>query len=220
MGFAGLEPMESNILLLLLVILLLIGLILAYAGWVVYKKLMGFLGAIVGAFYGFDIGYNTLQGGFLVGAIGAVVGAIVGALIFHFIVDFAIAVFCGLLAAGVVITVLGTSQVLVAVIVGVVVGALAWYFIREIIGVATALMGGMISGFALLNIDDVLGWKIKSVIVLLAIFIFITGAIVQVKAAERDRGAGRGKSTGKAPEEEPERKPKAPPKRKNEDKDE
>lgn len=192
-----------------LVLLLLLGLVLAFAGRWVFESLMSFLGALIGAVIGFQLGYYTFGWGCFGGLILCVIGALVGGLIFHYIVEFAIALFCGLLAGVVVFAVLGSGQytIFITLIVIIVVGVLSWYFIREIIGVVTALMGGMISGYALLQLDILLNWNMHSVWILLTILIVVVGAIVQVKAAGGERkGTRPEKKSHEEPSDKDERK--------------
>lgn len=173
----------DQLLLLFLVILLLVGLVLAYAGRLVFESLMSFLGALIGAMIGFNIGYSTLNLGIIGGLIICVVGALIGGLIFYHIVEFAIALFCGIIGGGIVVAVLGTGTtvIILAVVVGLIITLLAWHFIKEILSVATSLMGGMICGYAFIQIDSRLGWGLGGIWTLLAILIIVSGAIIQIK---------------------------------------
>ena len=199
------DPNIQQIFLILYLVLLIIGLVLAFAGRWVFESLMSFLGALIGGLIGFRFGYDNW--GFIGGLIIGLIGAIVGGLIFYYIVEFAIAVFCGFLAAGVVYVFLGSGYLIVALVVGVVVSVICWHFIREIIGVATALMGGMITGFALLGIHGQMGWTFPSGFwILLAILVFIGGAAVQVSSVRKGKKKERGEPEDDKPEPKPKKK--------------
>jgi hypothetical protein len=193
------DPNVQQLFLILYILLLIIGLVLAFAGRWVFESLMNILGAIVGGLIGFSFGYD--RWGFMGGLLLGMTGAILGGLIFYYIAEFAIAVFCGFLAAAIVILFLGYGYILVAIIVAVVISVICWHFIREIIGVATALLGSIITGVALLGIHQQMGWTFTSGLwILIAILVFVAGAALQVSAVRKGKARERPEPDREKPE--------------------
>lgn len=178
--------------LLLGVILIAVGLALAFYGRRLWRTLMSLIGALIGSSIGFLAGYAI--GGPLIGIVLAIVGAILGSLLFGFLVKVALAFLVGLLAAALVFLVIpgplpagtgtGDPRFIAAVIVLIVVFAIAYYFIDELIGVVTAIVGGLLlAGGVYLVLGT--GFGLVAGIAGLAAFVF--GAILQTIAIRRQK---------------------------------
>lgn len=173
-------PQEA--ILIIGIILLLVGLGLAFFGRVVWGPLMSLIGAFIGGTIGYVIGY--VLGGWIVAMILSLICAIVGSMLFGTLVKIGLAFLTGLLAGGLVFIALSGLQldmrIIIAFIVLVIVFAIAYYFIEELIGIITALIGGILMGIAiwLLTGDAGLG-------LLLGGLSFLGGALVQTFAIRK-----------------------------------
>ncbi|MFQ6128066.1 MAG: hypothetical protein ACE5QW_04105 [Thermoplasmata archaeon] len=170
------------------IILLLVGLGLAFFGRVVWGVLMSLIGAFIGGTIGYAVGY--ILGGWMVAMFLSLICAIVGSMLLGSLVKIGLAFLTGLLAGGLTFVVLGgfglDTRIIVAFIVLVIVFAIAYYFIEELIGIITALIGGILIGIAvwLLTGDVSFG-------LLLGGLAFLGGALVQTFAIRKFDRYGR-----------------------------
>ncbi|MFQ5909181.1 MAG: hypothetical protein ACE5IJ_00485 [Thermoplasmata archaeon] len=170
------------------VILILVGLGLAFFGRVVWGALMSLIGAFIGGTIGYVIGY--ILGGWIVAMVLSLICAIVGSMLFGAMVKLGLAFLTGILAGGLVFVALGDmpldSKIIGAFVVLVIVFAISYYFIEEVIGIITALIGGILLG---IGIWLVLGSA--SLGLLIGGLAFICGALVQTFAIRKYDRYGR-----------------------------
>src|SRR3972149_3189873 len=103
--------------------LALVGLALAFWGRSIVARVMAMIGAAIGSILGFLLGVAIA--GYVGGLILALVGGFIGSLLFGKLVKIGLALVMGLLAAGLVF-------------------AVAYYFIEEVLGIVTAIIGGIL----------------------------------------------------------------------------
>lgn len=136
-------------------ILVVVGLVFAFFGRGVLKSLMGILGAIIGGIIGYLAGALLVGGATSLAAIGlGLVGSFIGFILFWKLVKIGFALALGVLAGALVFIAFGPSsgggpvdsRVIGAVVAFIVVFAIAYYFIEELIGIITALIGGILVG--------------------------------------------------------------------------
>src|SRR3989442_1581461 len=152
MAILNLDP---NIVLAIAGILVLVGLAFAFFGRGILKKIIGILGMILGGVLGY-LGGAVISGGRGYLAIGlGLVGAFIGLLLFWKLVKIGFALVLGILAAALVFlsfgvpsspTGAGDSRVIAAIIAFLIVFGISYYFIEELIGVITAIIGGILVG--------------------------------------------------------------------------
>jgi MFS family permease len=139
---------------------------------------MSFIGAIIGGLLGFTFG--TAIGGWLVGFIVGMLGAMVGSAMFVFLSELALALVAGLLAY-----ILGdavTGSQIVGLVAAAVAFGLTVVFIKEAIGVVTAIVGGLLVGIALVWSEFV--DMTMAVIAMFAVMVF--GAAVQLMGVREE----------------------------------
>ena len=172
---------------LISVLLLGIGLAVAFAGRVVWKHVMSFIGATIGGIFGFVLG--TAVGGVLVGLVAGILGAMVGSALFVFLAKVGLGAVAGVFAY-----VLGfafTDSQVAGLVLAVIAFALTIAFIETAIGIVTAIIGGLLAGIGLLWLDRFDMFDV--VIGIIAIVVF--GAAVQLsglKEEERKKRAHTG----------------------------
>ena len=136
-------------------VLIVVGLVFAFFGRGILKSLMAMLGAVLGGIIGYLAGALLVGGGSSLAAIGlGLVGAFIGFILFWRLVKIGFALALGVLAAALVFIAFGTpsgtgagdSRVIAAVVAFIVVFAISYYFIEELIGIITALIGGILVG--------------------------------------------------------------------------
>ena len=166
---------------ILLIIMLIIGLVLAFFGIKVWETLMGIIGGFIGWFIGFGLGMYYFESDPNVYIYAIIIGLIcgfIGSMLFHYLVEAAMALVVAALGGGVVYYMGGETPeqmyLIAAIIVFVVVFALAFYFMDELIGVFTAMIGAILAGAALYLLMD--GDPMS---IILGIVIFISGAALQ-----------------------------------------
>jgi len=167
-----------------------VGLALAFWGRGIWKMIMALIGMVLGGVLGFIIGFAL--GGYLLGLILGLVGAVIGSILFGKLVKIALALVMGLLAAGVVFlalgaptgTGLGDTRVIAAIVSFLIVFALAYYFIEELIGVITAIIGGLLVA---LGVYIVLGTGNGLLSGGVGLLVFIVGASTQTMKIRRQK---------------------------------
>jgi hypothetical protein len=173
-GFEGTEYSEYGV--LIFAGLLIIGIIIAFAGRIVWRHLMSFIGAVIGGLIGFVLG--TAVGGIVVGLLVSMLCAIVGSFVFIYLAEIGLGVVAGLFTFFVVDEVLGDDYLIVALVIAGLVLAITIVFIEQALGVVTAGIGGLLVGLALLWLD----WLDMTVVVVIMFATMIFGAAFQLTA--------------------------------------
>ncbi len=171
-------------------VLAVLGLALAFWGRGIWKVVMAIIGMALGSILGFLVGFAI--GGYLLGLGLGLVGAFLGSILFGKLVKIALALVMGLLAAGAVFlavgapsgTGLGDTRVIAAIAAFLVVFALAYYFIEEVIGFITALIGGLLLA---LGVYIVLGTGNGLLAGAAGLVVFLMGAISQEVKVRRQK---------------------------------
>jgi hypothetical protein len=179
-------------------ILVVVGLVFAFFGRGILKSLMAMIGAILGGIIGFLAG--ALLGGSLL-AIGlGLVGSFIGFILFWKLVKIGFALALGVLAAALVFIAFGTptgtgagdSRVIGAIVAFIVIFAIAYYFIEELVGIITALIGGILVGvgaYLFLGPNAVGGVQTWVVAAGVGAVVFFAGAFVQTVKVRRQKRA-------------------------------
>ncbi len=189
---AILEPLASLIISILFIV---VGLIVAYAGGVLVRSIFAIAGAIVGGSLGYAGG--TLLGDFTMSIILAIVGAILLAALFTFLVRLGLALVVGVLPAwGVYIYLGGTTgglpefqatATIAAIVVFIVAAVIAYALYKPLLGMVTALFGGLLVGVSvnsiLLNPAGLDSTISAIVAIVVGAAVFIGGAIRQSRAS-------------------------------------
>ena len=186
----GLEfTLNDQLLMLFAVILLVIGLALAFAGRAVWKRVMSFIGAIVGGLLGFAFGQavsNNILIAFVVGALGAIVGSAV----FIFLARVGISALAGVLAF---LVLAGFVNAVIALVAGFVVFVITFVYAEVAIGIVTAIAGGLLTGFALmmLGVDSTLA-------IVAMLVIIVLGATLQMSLLKEQADRKRMRAAARA----------------------
>lgn len=181
------NELSGDIGVLIYLLMLLIGLLIAFAGRVVWRHLMSFIGAIIGGLLGFVIG--TAVGGILVGLFVSMLCAVVGSFVFIFLAEIGLGVVAGLFTYFVVVGVLESE--IIALVIAAVALMMTIAFIEQALSVVTAVIGGLLVGLAVLWLD----WLDMTMVVLAMFAVIIFGATVQLTAI-KDRDDERRRATG------------------------
>ncbi|MFQ5552511.1 MAG: hypothetical protein ACE5EW_02150 [Thermoplasmata archaeon] len=175
------------------VVLIVAGLILAFFGASLVRIFMAVLGLVIGGVFGFLGG--SLLGGALFPLIFGIVGAIVGLVLFGWVVRAAISLAAGIVVGSVTYILLGgsteqgviTSGELVFAFIGFLLGAvLVYLFFNRLLGVITALVGGLLVGISLnfvtVNLAGLSGGIPLAIGLVGGGVVFLAGAIRQARA--------------------------------------
>lgn len=171
-GFAESSYSEYGI--LIIAILLIVGIVVAFAGRIVWRHLMSFIGAVIGGLFGFILG--TAVGGVLVGLLVSILCAVVGSFVFIFLAEIGLGVVTAIFTFFVVEAVLG-NEIVALVIAGLAL-VITIVFIQQALGVVTAGIGGLLVGLALIWLD----WLDMVVVVVIMLGTIIFGAAFQLMA--------------------------------------
>ena len=153
---ASFGPLDPNALLILGILLAVVGFLLAFIGRKMWTPFMSLVGAIIGGVVGYVLGAYFVSGNILAAGILALIGSVLGSILFNYLVKIALA----LIAAGIPAAITyyslrgGTTAspgpqdtpVIAAVVVLVFVFAITYYFVEELIGIVTSLVGGALLG--------------------------------------------------------------------------
>ncbi len=182
-------------------ILVVVGLAFAFFGRGILRSLMAIIGAVLGGIIGFLAGAFLVSGGSSLIAIGlGLVGSFIGFILFWKLVKIGFALALGVLAAALVFIAFGTpsgrefgdSRVIAAIVAFLVVFAIAYYFIEELIGIITALIGGILVGagaYLFLGPGAAGGVQTWVVAVGVGAAIFFAGAFFQTMKVRRQKRA-------------------------------
>jgi hypothetical protein len=173
-GFEGSEYSEYGV--LIFAVLLIVGIIIAFAGRIVWRHLMSFIGAIIGGLFGFVIG--TAVGGPLVGLFVSMLCAIVGSFVFIFLAEIGLGVVASLFTFFVADAILGEDYMIVALVIAGLAFVLTVVFIEQALGVVTAGIGGLLVGLALIWLD----WLDMTIVVVIMLAAIVFGAAFQLMA--------------------------------------
>jgi hypothetical protein len=171
-GFA--ESSYSEYGMIIFAVLLIIGIVIAFAGRIVWRHLMSFIGAILGGLFGFILG--TAVGGPLVGLLVSILCAVVGSFVFIFLAEIGLGVVAAMFTFFVVDAMLG-NEIVALVIAGLVL-VITIIFIEQALGVVTAGIGGLLVGLALIWLD----WLDMAVVMIIMFATIIFGAAFQLTA--------------------------------------
>jgi len=137
-------------------LLIVVGLVLAFVGRKVWTPFMSFVGAVAGGTVGYLVGAYYAPGNFVAALALGLIGSILGSILFNYLVKIALALITAAIPATLVYYWMRgnpvadqTAQdtpVIVAILVLLVVFAIAYYFVEELIGVVTSLVGGFLLG--------------------------------------------------------------------------
>jgi len=147
--------LDLTVLLVIGALLVLIGLALAFVGRKMWTPFMSFVGAILGGSLGFFVGaYYTNST--LAAALFALFGSIIGSMLFNYLVKIALALITGAIPATITYYLMNPNPVqdqsaqqpavIAAILVLLVVFGIAYYFVEELIGVVTAIVGAFLLG--------------------------------------------------------------------------
>lgn len=164
-----LSQIDPTLVLMIFAIGIVLGLILTFAGKLLWKPFMSILGGFVGATAGFALGMSF---GLLGGLIGAMIGGFIGSFLFAMIVQSALAGLAAVLASGIVFVM--TGSLLAALISGFVVLILALIFIKKVIGALTAILGALIVGVSMMGLGIDIGFS-----AIISLVLMIAGGLVQ-----------------------------------------
>jgi len=193
--------LDPSIVLVIAGILVAVGLAFAFFGRGILRSLMAIIGAVLGGIIGFLAGALLVSGGSSLVAIGlGLVGSFIGFILFWKLVKIGFALALGVLAAAVVFIAFGTpsgtgagdSRVIAAIVAFLIVFAIAYYFIEELIGIITALIGGILVGagaYLFLGPNAVGGVQTWIVAVAVGAVVFFAGAFVQTVKVRRQKRA-------------------------------
>ena len=179
-GFAESSYSEYGV--IIFAVLLIVGIIIAFAGRIVWRHLMSFIGAILGGIFGFILG--TAVGGALVGLMVSILCAIVGSFVFIFLAEIGLGVVAAMFTFFVVEAVVG-NEIVALVIAGLVL-AITIIFIEQALGVVTAGIGGLLVGLALIWLD----WLDMAVVMIIMFGTIIFGAAFQLAAIKEQARVG------------------------------
>ena len=189
--------LDSTVFLIIGILLVVIGLALAFIGRKLWTPFMSLVGAILGGSVGYFVGAVYTNSTLAALAL-AMIGSILGSILFNYLVKIALALIAAGIPAGLAYLAMApnpiTDQsaqdlaVIVAILVLLVVFAIAYYFVEELIGIVTALVGG-----ALVGIGAYLAGASQGVVpaamampaIAVAGIVFLLGAILQTLAIRR-----------------------------------
>lgn len=178
------------------VVLIVAGLVLAFFGAGLVRVFMAVLGAIIGGVFGFLGG--SLLGGAIFPLIFGIVGLIVGIVLFGFVVRAAISLAAGIVVGSVTYILLGGTTepgamipvgTLVFPFLGFLVGAVLIYlFFNRLLGVITAIVGGLLVGISLnfitINLAGLSGDIAFAIGLVGGGVVFLAGAIRQARGSD------------------------------------
>jgi len=185
---AALDP---TILMVLGGILALLGLLLAFVGRKMWTPFMSLVGAIIGGTVGYIVGAVFFGNNILGAGILGLIGSVLGSILFNYLVKIALAVIAAAIPAGLVYYgllgsgVVQDTAVIAAILTLLVFFAIAYYFVEELIGVVTALVGGALLGVGVFLVTGNVTFTLIGGAV-----VFLVGAIAQTLAVRRAKKGG------------------------------
>ncbi|UCD91649.1 MAG: hypothetical protein JSV43_05205 [Methanobacteriota archaeon] len=175
--------MDAAVLLIILgIVLSLLGLVLGFWGWKIWPSMMALLGALIGGALGYIIGYNFFNEWYIV-MILAIIFSVIVSMIFGYLVEIGLAFILGLMAfVPLYLMIGGTTGIVVGAIALAIIFAIAYYYIEEVISIATALIGGVMiaGGLWLLGASP-------GIYIGVGVLVFVLGAIFQLLTLRKHR---------------------------------
>ena len=184
------DGISSDVQALIYLLILFIGLLIAFAGRIVWRHLMSFIGAMIGGILGFVIG--TIIGGLLVGLFLSMLCAVIGSFVFIFLAEIGLGVVAGLFTYFVTLGLVDSD--ILALILGVVAFGLTVAFIEQALSIVTAVVGGLLVGLGTLWLD----WFDMTMIVAMMLAVMVFGAAVQLTAIKDRDDERRRRAAGPA----------------------
>jgi len=186
-GAVATLAINPTTLLILGILLIVIGLLLAFLGRKVWTPFMSFIGAILGGAIGYIVGGYYMPNGYVGALILGLIGSVLGSILFNYLVKIALALVAAAIPATLTYYWLrGTpaadqaaqdTPVIVAILVLLIVFAIAYYFVEELIGVVTSLVGGFLLGAGIF-----LAGGSTTAALAAGGLVFLVGSIVQTAA--------------------------------------
>jgi len=177
------------------ILLILVGLGLAFAGRKLWTPFMSLVGAIIDGSIGYLVGEFYSGGSGYVPLLTGLVGSILGSILFNYLVKIAMALIAAGIPAILTYYALGgnaqadqmaqDAPVLVAILVLLIVFALAYYFVEELIGVVTSLVGAFLLGAGVFLLTGSVSAAIGA-----AALVFLVGVVVQTLAVRAAKKGG------------------------------
>ena len=183
--------LDPTILTVLGGILALVGLLLAFVGRKMWTPFMSLVGAIIGGALGYILGAVFFGNNVLAAGLLGLIGSVLGSILFNYLVKIALALIAAAIPAGLAYYGLGGSgtaqdtAVIAAILVLLAFFAIAYYFVEELIGVVTSLVGGALLGVGVFLVTGNGTWAIVG-----GAIVFLVGAIVQTLAIRRTKKGG------------------------------
>ena len=167
----------DTVIFILAIIAVIIGIALALFGRAIWGMLLSAIGGMIGWMIGFAVGvflfgFDTLLSIILV-IICGFVGSLLMGMIFRYLVEVALALVAGLMAAGV-FWYAYPGQLIIAIILFVVVFVLSYVFIEKVVVIVTAFIGSIIAGVGAFFLLGNLGYA-----VIAALGLLVAGIIIQ-----------------------------------------
>jgi hypothetical protein len=209
-------------------LLVVVGLVLAFVGRKVWTPFMSFVGAVAGGTVGYLVGAYYAPGSYFAALVLGIIGSILGSILFNYLVKIALALITAAIPATLVYFWMRgnpvadqTAQdtpVIVAILVLVVVFAIAYYFVEELIGVVTALVGGFLLGIGVFLVglsQDMPPAALATPAIGAGGLVFLVGSIVQTLAIRAAKKGSvwrlrRARATAAAPAPAPYATPRPP----------
>ena len=186
--------LDSTVLLIIGGLLVVIGLALAFVGRKLWTPFMSLVGAILGGSIGFFVGayYTNSQ---LAALALAMIGSILGSILFNYLVKIALALIAAGIPAALAYLAMGPDpvsdqsaqdvRVIIAILVLLTVFVITYYFVEELIGIVTALVGGALVGIGVYLVGVTQGLAPDAIALpafAVAGIVFLLGAILQTLA--------------------------------------
>jgi hypothetical protein len=161
------------------IILIIIGLLMVFFGRAIWDIVMSIIGGIIGSMIGFVIGFIFFQ---WIGAIICMfIFGFIGSILFKYLIRSALALLCGIIAAGLLWYAMGTPKyadfAVWGLIVMIAVFIPCYIFIEQLVSVLTALIGGALLGFGIYGLT-LEPWLAIGV----GVGMWILGSVIQILA--------------------------------------
>ncbi len=176
------DGISGTIIIILGIVLTILGLVLGFFGWRVWPSMMALLGALIGGLLGYIIGINLFNEWYIA-LILSIILSVIFSMIFGYLVEMGLAFILGLMGfVPIYLSVGGTTGIVLGAIVLAIIFAVAYYFIEEVISLATALIGGVMIAGGLWLLGAAPGLYIG-----IGLLVFILGAVFQLFTLRKHR---------------------------------
>ncbi|HEV8594188.1 MAG TPA: hypothetical protein VGR51_01505 [Thermoplasmata archaeon] len=177
------------------VLLAIVGLLLALFGRKMWTPFMSIIGAVLGGSAGYFIGVYYAPGSTIVPLMLALLGSVLGSILFNYLVKIALALIASAIPAYLVYRAMNPNPVtdqsaqspavIAAILALLAVFAVSYFFVEELIGVVTSLVGAF-----LLGIGVFLATGDGTYALIGGGLVFLMGAILQTLAIRRAKKGG------------------------------